>query len=97
MFISSRRGIQGPWERPFRSSPREFFVFDALGQHGVLAEPALLVLLVIGEIALEPFAMAVALEGQDVRRDAIQEEAVVADDDRAAGEILERCLERRQC
>jgi hypothetical protein len=45
----------------------------------VLAQPSHLVLLVILEIALEPFDVAVALEGQDVRRDAVKEPAVVAD------------------
>jgi hypothetical protein len=37
---------------------------------------------------------AVALEGEDVGRDAVQEPAVVRDDDRAAGEVLERLLDR---
>src|SRR6188768_3865425 len=67
-------------------SPREFLVFDALGQHGILTEPPLLVLLVVGEIALEPLDVAVPLEGQDVGGDPIQEEAIMADDDRAARE-----------
>src|SRR5690606_1506277 len=44
-----------------------------------------LVLLIGLEIALEPFDMAVALEGEDVSRQAIEEEAVVADDHGAAG------------
>ena len=38
-------------------------------------------------ISLEPRHLAVALEGEDVRGDAVQEPAVVADDDRAAAEI----------
>ena len=40
--------------------------------------------------------MAVALEGEDVRREPIEEEAVVADHNRAAREILEGVLERAQ-
>src|ERR1700733_12232698 len=60
------------------------------------AEAALLVFLVIGEIALEPFDVAVAFEGQHVRGDAVEEEAVVADDDGAAGEIEQGLLERAQ-
>ena len=40
--------------------------------------------------------MAVALEGEDVGGEPVEEHAVVADDDAAAGEILERFLERRQ-
>src|SRR5262249_22398853 len=55
-----------------------------------------LVLLVILEIALEPFNMAFALEGQDVGGDAVEKPAVVADNDGAAGEILKRLLERAQ-
>ena len=45
------------------------------------AKAPLLVFLVIGEIALEPFDMAVVFEGEHVGGDAIEEEAVVADDD----------------
>src|SRR5690606_36047804 len=62
-----------------------------------VAEAALLVFLVGLEVALEPLDVAVALEGQDVRGDTIEEEAVVADDHRAAREVLERRLEGRQC
>ena len=40
--------------------------------------------------------LAVALEGQDVRRDPVQEPAVVADDDDAAGKRLEAGLQRAQ-
>src|SRR3546814_10342977 len=40
--------------------------------------------------------MAVALERQDVRAQAIEEEAVVADHHRAAGEALQRLFERAQ-
>jgi hypothetical protein len=75
-------------------SPRKFLVLDALRQDRVGAETAHLVLLVIGEIALEPFDVAVALEGEDVGGDAVQEPAVVTDQHGAAGEILQRLLER---
>jgi selenophosphate synthetase-related protein len=40
--------------------------------------------------------MAVALEREDVRREAIEEEAVMADDHGAAREILDRLFERAQ-
>ena len=43
-------------------------------------------------VALEPVQGRVALEGQDVRADAVEEEPVVADDDRATGEVLQRLL-----
>ena len=48
------------------------------------AKPALLVLLVVGETALEPLDVAVALEGEHVGGDAVEKEAVVADTDGAA-------------
>jgi hypothetical protein len=41
------------------------------------------------QVALEPFDVAVALEGEDVGGDAVEEPAVVADDDGAAGEVLD--------
>jgi hypothetical protein len=53
---------------------------------GVDAEAALLVGLVVLEVALEPFDMAVAFEGQHVGGDAVEEPAVMADDHGAAGE-----------
>ena len=61
---------------------------------GLRAKTAPLVFLIGLEIAFEPFDMAVALEGEDVGRQAVEEEAVVADDHGASGEILERILER---
>jgi hypothetical protein len=45
----------------------------------VLPQPSHLVLFIILEIALEPFDVAVVLEGQDVRGDAVEEPAVMAD------------------
>ncbi len=62
----------------------------------IRSQPPHLVFLIILEVALEPFHVAVALEGQYVRRDAVEEPAIVADDHGAAGEILERLLERAQ-
>src|SRR3974390_305537 len=85
--------------RASRSHPAltgKFFVFDPLWNDRIDAEPAHLVFLVILEVAFEPFDMAVALEGQDVGGDAIEEPAIVADDHGAAGEIFQRLLERAQ-
>src|SRR5438874_105085 len=61
-----------------------------------LAEAADLVLFVGREIALEPGDFAVPLEREDVGRQAIEEEAVVADHHRATGETLDRFLERAE-
>lgn len=60
----------------------------------VRAEPLYLVLFVVLEIALEPFDMAVAFEGQHVGGEAVEEHAVVGDDHGAAGKVLQRLFER---
>ena len=60
--------------------------------HCVLAQSSDLVGLVVLEVALEPLDVGVALEGQDMRAEAVEEEAVVGDDDGAAGEVLQRVL-----
>ena len=52
--------------------------------------------LVLGEVALEPAHDRVALEGEHVGRDAVEEPAIVADDHGAAGELLEAVLEGAQ-
>src|SRR6266568_6240487 len=77
-------------------SPRQLLVLHAMRNDAVLAETAHLVVLVVLEVALEPFDMAVALEGEDVGRDAVEEPAIMADDDGAAGEILQRLFECAQ-
>src|SRR5262245_26339146 len=79
-----------------KSLARELFIFDPLRNDCLYTEPPHLVFLVVLEIAFEPFDMAVAFEGEDVGGDAVEEPAVVADDHGAAGEILERLLERAQ-
>ena len=60
------------------------------------AEAAHLVFLIAVEIAFEPFDVAVAFEREDVRGEAVQEPAIVADHDGAAGEIFQRSFERLQ-
>src|SRR5579883_546003 len=79
-----------------RRSPREFLVLDPMWDGGIRAEPAHLVGLIVLEVALEPLDVAVALEGEHVGRDAIEKPAIVADDDGAAGEVLEGLLESAQ-
>src|SRR2546430_17327469 len=58
------------------------------------AEALPLVLFVLAVVAVEPVDAAVAFEGEDVRGHAVEEPAVVRDDDGAAGEALQRLLER---
>src|SRR5437879_6803153 len=78
------------------TSPRQLLVLHAMRNDAVLAETAHLVLFVVLEIAFEPLDMAVAFEGQDMGRDAVEEPAIMADDDGAAGEILQRLFERAE-
>ena len=80
-------------ERPGRASGRELAVLDPVGLVGIGAEPPAAVGFVILVVALEPDDLAVALEGEDVGGDAIQEPPVVADHDGAAGEAQQGLLE----
>ena len=60
------------------------------------AEAPAAIRLVIGVVAFEPDHLAVALEGEDVSSDPIEEPAVVRDDDRAAGIFDQSLFERAQ-
>ena len=76
--------------------PRQLPVLDPVRLIGFGAEPALAIGFVVLVVALEPHHLAVAFERQDVRRDAVEEPAIVADDDGAAGERQQRLFERAQ-
>ncbi len=67
-----------------------------MGLDRCIAEAPLLVHLVIGEVSLEPFDMAVALEGEDECGEMIEEEAIVADGHGATGEVFQCRFERSQ-
>src|SRR3546814_5198531 len=71
-------------ERLSTSLTRQFLVRHPVRPVGLVAQAAALVFLIGFEIAFEPFDMAVALKRQDVRRQPVQEEAVVADHHRTA-------------
>ncbi len=88
--------LRAPVRHRQLTSVFSFLVLHPVRNDRVLAEPAHLVLFIILEVALEPFDVAVALERQDMRRDAVEEPAIVADDDGAAGEILQRFFQRAQ-
>ena len=81
---------------PWRRLAGEAAVSDAVGPVGFGAEAASAVLLVLLVVALEPDGLAVALEGQHVRGDAIEEPAIVADDDDAAGVVQQRIFQRTE-
>ena len=57
-------------------------------------EPCLSIGLVGGVVAFEPDDPTLSFKGEDVRRDPIEEPAVVTNDDRAASEVLESLFER---
>src|SRR5690606_1448437 len=69
------------------SAGGQFPVLDAAWLLRIVAQATAVVLLIGLVVALEPHHLAVALEGEHVRGDAIQEPAIVADDDGAAGEV----------
>ena len=77
-------------------SSLKWLELDAVGAGRLLAEGAPPVVLVLLEVALEPFDVAVALERQDVGRDAVEEPAIVRDHHDAAGESEQGILERAQ-
>src|SRR5690606_30462089 len=68
---------------------------QALGTR-VVAKAALLVFLVLAVVALEELHVRVALEGQDVGGDAVQEPAVMADHEGVARELQQRVFKRAQ-
>src|SRR5882724_9683605 len=80
----------------FIGSTRQLLVLHPMRNDAVLPEAAHLVFFVVLEIALEPFDMALAFEGEDMSGDAVEEPAVMADDHGAAGKILQRLFERAQ-
>src|SRR3989339_1172696 len=75
------------------SDSRQLPVLDPVGLAGRRAEARLAVRFVLGIVPLEPDNGAVPLKGEDVRREPVEKPAVVADDDRAAGKILQRLFE----
>jgi hypothetical protein len=77
-------------------SARQLLVGQRVGRSAASPRRRRLSSSYIFEIAFEPFDMAVAFEGQDVGGQAIEEEAVVADDHGAAGEVFERFFQRAQ-
>src|SRR5262245_6666619 len=83
-----------PTNLRYSSASGQLSVFYPMRLVGVSAQPGLAVGFVLRVVPVEPDDSAFALEGQDVRGDAVQEPAVVADDDGASGEVLQRLFER---
>src|SRR5882724_9953079 len=86
-------GISRPDDRALRGAAREPLVRDPVRPVRLVSEQLVAALLVGLEVALEPHHLRVALERQHVRRDAVQEPAVVGDDDGAPGEAEQRLFE----
>ena len=63
---------------------------------GVDPEPLFAIGFVVAEVPFEPADLGLALEGQHVGGDPVEEPAVVADDHRTAGEGEERFFEGPQ-
>src|SRR6185312_14004169 len=78
------------------ASAGERLVADAMRLRGFLTLATLEVLDIFLIVALEPDDLRVALEGEDVGRDAIEEPAVVGDHDGASRKAEQRLLERTQ-
>ena len=66
------------------------------GWSASLAQPLLALRFVGLVVAFAPDRLAVPLEGEDVRGDAVEEPAVVADDHGAAAEVEQRLLQGPQ-
>src|SRR5262249_43338910 len=84
-------GRRARWLRGLLTS--ELSILDAARLVGGGADSALQVGLVGLVISFEPHGLTVAFESEDVCGDAIEEPAIVADDDGAACEVVESVLE----
>jgi len=76
------------------SPPRQMPVFDPVRLVRGGAETRLPVPFVLGIVAVEPDHPALSLEGEDMGGDPVEKPAVMADDDGAAGKVLDRLFER---
>src|ERR1700752_1731314 len=92
--VSAVMGRDQAWPRA--PSARQRLVPDAVRLSGVLAPAPPEIPDVLLVIALEPHHLRVAIEGEDVRGDAIEKPAIVGDHHGAAGEAQQRLLERAQ-
>src|SRR5258705_13992847 len=88
--------LSGGPESPPPPLPCQLPVFDAVWRVGLRAETPLPIRFVVLVIAFEPDDPAVALEGEHVGGDTVEEPAVVADDHGAARVIEQGLLERAE-
>ena len=62
----------------------------------VIAEAALLVLLIFAIVAGEEFDMRITLKGEDMRGDAVEEPAIMRDHEHVAGKFEQGVFKRAQ-
>src|ERR1700728_2327578 len=77
-----------------KGSKRQFAIRNAMGPVGVDAEAAFSVRFIFGVVAVKKAYLAFTFEGEDVGCDAVEEPAVVGDDDGTAREIFQGFFER---
>ena len=82
---------------PVRSGFVRPFVGGGYGQRAFFTETTLLVFLVLAIVAVVERPLRVALAGEDMRRDTVQEPAVVRDHHHAACKFQQRIFQRAQC
>src|ERR1700734_2714405 len=76
--------------------PCQWLVADSMRLSRILAFAFLMILNILLIVAFEPDNFGVTLKGEDMRRDAIEEPAIVRDDHRAARERHQCILEGAQ-
>ena len=69
-------------------------MLDPCGLQGIGTEAAFFVLFIVFEIALKPLYMRIALKGEDMGADPVEEKAIMGDDHSAAGKINQSIFQR---
>ena len=77
-------------------SPTNWLIPNPLGFRAFLTQPLLFVRLIFLVVPIEECPLGIAFAGEDVGGDAVEEPAVVGDDQHAAGEFEERVFQRAQ-
>ena len=76
---------------------RQLPVLDSMRLIRIRSQTLLALRFICLVISFAPDRFAIPFERQNVRRDPVQEPAIVADDDRAAAEVQERIFQGPQC
>src|SRR5262245_27577579 len=84
------------WFQPF-SPPGPRLVLDSVRLVSVVALPTLEVFVVETVVPLKPNDLGLSFERENVRRDSVEEPAVVRDHHRTSRKVQQRVLERAKC